>query len=404
MPSEKDVRRDVVTLVVLALISTVRLSGQAPATSDKPRATTVALRLVDPSGRPVAGAQVGSHAQSPDKPVAGHRVTVLKSRSTDARGKVVFDLAPDQAQRIPGQTGLYALHERRGLAAFCEVLREDVGKEVTVRTKPACHVHGTLDSAGLREIDWSLSKTNVYLHWSRHRPLSCSSQQQRVEFWVPPGQYRLQICGSGQQRSGDMPHFVADTDRKTLTIKVEMGQTDLDLGTIDLPPDEFSSLIGRPAPELTRIKGWKNGGPVTLTQLRGRLVVLDFWGHWCGPCLRAMPKLMELHDTFAAEDLVIIAVHTDSVASIEEMDARLRKARETYWQGRDLPFLVALDGTDPNTGDGERSGPGATTIAYGVQSYPTTVLIDRQGEVVGEMNLFRAREILQEMFGLQPGN
>ena len=99
--------------------------------------------------------------------------------------------------------------------------------------------------------------------------------------------------------------------------------------------------------------------------------MLDFWGYWCGPCLRAMPALiMALHDQFADKGVVVIAVHDGSVKSIAEMDERIAAVRARQWFGRDLPFLVALDGA------------GASTTAYGIASFPTSLLIDRDGNVV----------------------
>jgi thiol-disulfide isomerase/thioredoxin len=107
---------------------------------------------------------------------------------------------------------------------------------------------------------------------------------------------------------------------------------------VDLPPHLApESLIGQRAPEFRQIKAWKNGGPVRLEDLRGKVVVLDFWGYWCGPCLGSMPRLMALHDKYEDKGLVIIAVHDDSVKSIEEMDAKLEEPKRLAWAGRDLP-------------------------------------------------------------------
>ncbi len=392
-------------VLLIALVSGIgSLSIQTPSiagqnTSD----TTVTLRLVDSNGRPVREAQAARFAQVVDKPVLGRKVRFHGSQTSDEHGCITWDLAATSGARPPDPMGIYIYSRERNLAAFHEIGRDMMGQDITVPLAPACHVLGTLTSTALQEIGWPLRWSNVYLTWDRHQPVSCMSEQQRLEFWIPPGQYKLWAYGSGRSAEPRLAHFGAATESRHFSITVEPGCSELDLGTIDLAANRISSLIGQPAPELTQIKGWKNGGPVTLGQLRGKFVVLDFWGFWCGPCLRAMPLLMELHDTFDEEGLAIIAVHNDSVDSIAQMDANLEKAREDYWGGRDLPFLVALDGGGRTPVPGtDRHAEGATTAAYGIQSYPTTILIDRQGRILGEMNLFRGKEILQQSFGLRP--
>jgi thiol-disulfide isomerase/thioredoxin len=138
---------------------------------------------------------------------------------------------------------------------------------------------------------------------------------------------------------------------------------------------------------LRQIKQWKNGGPVKLAYLRGKVVVLDFWGYWCAPCVQSMPALMALHDKYKDRGLVVIGIHDDSVASIEEMDRNLAKVRADQWGGRDLPFLVALDGGGQThvAGTG-RYESGGTSAAYAVFSRPITLVVGRDGIVMREVD------------------
>jgi thiol-disulfide isomerase/thioredoxin len=195
-----------------------------------------------------------------------------------------------------------------------------------------------------------------------------TSEHEAFEFLVPPGDYQLEAYGAGTY-----------TTHRFLSVAQESPPISLH---IDLPPDQLTALRGKAAPELRQIKGWRNGAPTTLEKLRGKWVLLDFWGYWCGPCIGAMPDLMKLHDQFGDKGLVIIAVHDDSVASIDEMNSKLEPIKKELWSGRDIPFLVALDGGGelPITGT-ERLTRGATHAAYGIQGWPTTVLIDPQGNV-----------------------
>jgi len=117
--------------------------------------------------------------------------------------------------------------------------------------------------------------------------------------------------------------------------------------------------------------------------------------------VHSMPELMKAYDTYKDQGLVIIAVHDDSVESIAEMDQKLEKARAEVWSGRDLPFLIALDGGGATPVEGRKStARGATTAAYGINSFPTTVLIDREGKVVGRCDVSDTG-VLEKALGLQ---
>ncbi len=103
-------------------------------------------------------------------------------------------------------------------------------------------------------------------------------------------------------------------------------------------------------------KGGTPGAQVTLAQHRGKVVVVDFWATWCGPCIRAMPKLESLSRRFAGE-LEVIAVNLDDAA----------KARAMFDEGGYRMTLVSDDGQ--------------VSTRYGVSTIPHSVVIDREGIV-----------------------
>ena len=80
---------------------------------------------------------------------------------------------------------------------------------------------------------------------------------------------------------------------------------------IDLPATRLALLVGTPAPELVGVAGWKNGPTAKLADLKGKCVILDFWGYWCGPCVHRMPDLFKLYDKYHDSGLEVIGVHVD---------------------------------------------------------------------------------------------
>jgi thiol-disulfide isomerase/thioredoxin len=189
-------------------------------------------------------------------------------------------------------------------------------------------------------------------------------------------------------------------------IEIKREQKELEVN-LDLPADRLATLIGKTAPEFRSIKGWINSEPLKLANLRGKLVLLDFWGYWCSPCIAAMPNLMQLHEKFSKHDLIIIAVHDDSLGSIEELQQKLKDLSKERWSGQQISFAIALDGGGKTKIEGtDRSTRGATSAAYGVQTWPTSILIDRDGNVIKKFHSSNpdAIEELQHLLGKQFSN
>lgn len=139
----------------------------------------------------------------------------------------------------------------------------------------------------------------------------------------------------------------------------------------DKPKDDFrrerregdaskDELEGKTPPEL-HVKDWVNteGKDLKLSGLKGKVVVLDFWGVWCGPCRAAMPHLKELYAKHREEGLVIIGVHTTNEGE---------KAAE-FVQEQEIPWPVAVDVEKQ------------TVQAFHVDSYPDYYVIDRKGDL-----------------------
>jgi thiol-disulfide isomerase/thioredoxin len=185
---------------------------------------------------------------------------------------------------------------------------------------------------------------------------------------IPPGVYSLQVYGQDLY-----------TYRKYVTVPDGVG--DVDLGTFAAHVSEGLSLVGKPVPPLEGVVAWKNGA-VDPTALKGKVVLINFWGYWCGGCVKEMPTLCHLHEKYKDRGLVIVGVHIDAqgeVDTVEKLDQRTLKYRSGIWHG-DIPYPTALASGQSFGKARSRAGSG-----YGVTGYPTTVIVGRDGRVIGEV-------------------
>lgn len=125
-----------------------------------------------------------------------------------------------------------------------------------------------------------------------------------------------------------------------------------------------------PAPEL-KIVEWIGQEPTTLASFRGKIVLLDFWATWCGPCIATFPRLREWHKKYAGNDFALIGVTQyygsgggKKMTPLQEL-AFLDEFKKEY--KLPYPFAVAERTED--------------LMKYGISAYPTTVLLDRNGVV-----------------------
>jgi peroxiredoxin len=121
---------------------------------------------------------------------------------------------------------------------------------------------------------------------------------------------------------------------------------------------EAMSMIGMEAPDFTLSD--PSGKPVRLRDLRGQVVVVDFWATWCGPCRALMPQIQKMNEGLAARGLTILGL------DVGEDAATVAKFAKT----QSYTFRLLLD-AEPEV-----------TSRYFVQAYPTTFVIDRAGRIV----------------------
>ena len=110
-----------------------------------------------------------------------------------------------------------------------------------------------------------------------------------------------------------------------------------------------------------------SGETVALDKLRGRLVYVDFWASWCGPCRRSFPWMNEMQQKYGARGLTIVGINVD----------KRRPDAERFLQQTPAIFSIVFD------------ADGKTPEAYAVKGMPSSYLIDTAGNVVAVESGFR---------------
>lgn len=124
---------------------------------------------------------------------------------------------------------------------------------------------------------------------------------------------------------------------------------------------------GEPAPNF-QLRDM-NGRNVSLSDLRGKVVLLNFWATWCGPCRVEMPAMERLYREYDRKDFEILAVSTDAQGTA---------VTRPFQQENKLTFPILHD-SDFRVG-----------LSYGARTLPMTFMVDRQGIV--RQHIFGARD------------
>jgi len=137
---------------------------------------------------------------------------------------------------------------------------------------------------------------------------------------------------------------------------------------------EHEALEGQPATDFT-LETLAGSKPVKLSELKGRVVVLDFWATWCGPCRRWLPIVEQASRDYASKGLAVFAVNE------RETDSKVRSYLDQ--QKLDLPVLMDRSGT--------------VGSIYRASSIPLTVVVGKDGFVLRVMVGLHEAEDLKDV-------
>jgi thiol-disulfide isomerase/thioredoxin len=365
--------------------------------------------------------------------LTGARVTVAKEAATIeidvtpvSTGKVIGIVVGPDGQPVEGAVVAIALGSRGGVIALT-LLRatSDASGSFAVEGVP---IATTKTSSAILKV---IVTKKGYAGWDSEDcdlPASDETPRDVGRIRLDKGHsIRLRVVGSQDeplQGALVTPRgFAADTQATTTDVNGECVLQDLEKGTqqvyvrygnlsanpklivggpsaeakiflkpIPQSPTEQATLPmpvkpGELAPEFKVIE-WSDGGTRKLADFRGKVVVLDFWGTWCGSCIKAIPKIKELQVKYKDQPVVFLSIHTagTDMKQVKEM------LRQTEWE---IP--TGLD-------EGAGVDDGTTAKRYGVNGYPNFIVVNRGGRVnfnigafdreTGEKEVERAAAVL----------
>jgi len=309
--------------------------------------------VVDENHLPVAGADV-SFAWMGDIGEANDFMT-----RTDADGHFYLNMMSGESRMYDERPlPLLVKNRERTHGGLVTLNTTKLHRAPVIKLAPMVRVHGQFSWAPLE----SRPEFTAVFYGERSVgwPLQYVLPLEKFGTMMPPGNYRLQLYGT-------------DINNAFQELTIPAGVPDMEIPTVALDPTRLALHYGKLPPELHVSAARGAPATMTLADYKGKWVLLDFWGYWCPPCVRGLPRLIDFYDKHKAKRnrFEILAVHLKGkIGSMAALDEKMKPLITTIWNNRPLPFPIVLDYTDQ------------TEANFGLRTFPTTLLISPDGILV----------------------
>lgn len=151
--------------------------------------------------------------------------------------------------------------------------------------------------------------------------------------------------------------FIGCSDEKSELQDQKLPESEV---TQEFTPTAPQVNIGAPAPDFTMND--IDGNSFTLSSLKGKVVMIDFWATWCPPCVRSIPEAKNIWNTFKKQDFVLLGVSLD-----KDLDTW-----KDYVTKQQMSWVQVADG---------KFWDNSAAVLYGIGSIPSVWILDKEGNV-----------------------
>jgi thiol-disulfide isomerase/thioredoxin len=298
-------------------------------------------------GNPIPDVELTMGGQS------GHGYVSIPPTKTDKRGVFRF------TDVYPGMASYFIWSKLEGYGSTTiQDIRVSPGEDKLLTSMTMAPTDGTIDGQ-VFELD---GKPAV------GATVTAQTQESPQVFTDKDGRFHLTKVSRGRHTvaAGRENYLLTAVDASTGDTKVVLK---LPKTPVDAPGAVQQDHTGQKAPRL-QIVDWIGGKGPSDEDLKGKILVIDFWATWCHPCVDSLPKVQALADRFKNKGVVVIGVHAPGTP-IDKVTSFVRAQHLTYPIGMDIP---------------EPGGIGKNHVAFGPNGIPHVMVVDANGKVVSDSN------------------